>query len=79
MCLGFAELSHKDEKYTNLVLFFLPSIGYPVVTMSFLIKHQITHIIRQVSYRGLGLCVNDSFVGTCGEALATLTNSVQCV
>ena len=25
------------------------SIGYPVVTMSFLIKHQITHIIRQVS------------------------------
>ncbi len=28
--------------------FFFGSIGYPVVTMSFLIKHQITHIIRQV-------------------------------
>ena len=25
------------------------SIGYPVVTVSFLIKHQITHIIRLVS------------------------------
>ncbi len=32
------------------VLLYFCSIGYPVVTMSFLIKHQITHIIRQVSW-----------------------------
>ena len=34
------------------ISFSLLSIGYPVVTMSFLIKHHITHIIRQVGVYG---------------------------